>query len=61
MQKHLQEVPKTVLYNNNLDYFAAHFDEHLTPKPTPQKGFKITYFEIISTLNPIGLIKIWGK
>ena len=61
MEKHAQDVPQRVLYDKNLKSFAVYFTQHFTPKPIPQQCRKIMYFKIIYTVNPIDLMKIWGK
>ena len=42
-------------------YFSAHFTKNFTQKPSPQQCCEIMSFEIISTINPIGSMKNWGK
>ena len=50
-----------VMNDNNLDHFSAHFDNYFTQKPIPQQCREIMYFEKLSTENPIGSMKNWGK
>ena len=61
MEQHFQDVAQKVVNNKNLDSFAAHFAKHFTQKPSPQECRKIMSFDILSTVNPIGSMKTWGK
>ena len=61
MEQHFQHVAQKVANDKNLDYFAAHFAKHFTQKPSPQQCREIMSFDIISTVNPIGSMKTWGK
>ena len=61
MEQHLQDVAQKVINGKNSDSFADHFSKHFTQKPSPQQCRKIMSLEIISTVNPIGSMKTWGK
>ena len=61
MEQHLQDVAQKVANNKNSDSFAAHFAKHFTQKPRPQECCETMSFDIISTVNPIGPMKTWGK
>ena len=61
MEQHFQDMPQKVMNYNNSDSFAAHFARHFTQKPSPLKCRKIMSFDILSTVNPICSMKIWGK
>ena len=61
MEQHFQDVAQKVMNNNNSDYFASHFAKYFTQKPSPQQYRKIMSFGILSTVNPIGSMKTWGK
>ena len=61
MEQHFQDVAQKVANNKNLDSFADHFAKHFTRKPSPQECREIMSFDIISTVNPIGSMKTWGK
>ena len=61
MEQHFQDVAQKVANNKNSDSFAAHFATHFTRKPSSQECRKIMSFYIISTVNPIGSMKTWGK
>ena len=61
MEQHFQDVAQKVANNKNLDSFAAHFAKHFTQKPSPQECREIPSFDILSTINPIGSMKTWGK
>ena len=61
MEQHFQDVAQKVANNKNSDSFAAHFAKHFTQQPSPQDYCKIMSFGILSTVNPIGSTKTWGK
>ena len=61
MEQHFQDVAQNIQHDKNSDAFAAHFAQHFDQKPTSQQCFEITKFEILSTVNPIGSVKIWSK
>ena len=61
MEQQFQYVTQKILYDNNLNYFTDNFAQHFTQKPSQQQCHKIIPVEIISTINPIGLMKNWGK
>ena len=61
MEQHFQDVAQKVANNKNSDSFAAHFAKHFTQKPSPQECREIMSFNILSTINPIGSMKTWGK
>ena len=61
MEQHFQDVAQKVMNNNNSDSFASHFAKIFTQKPSPQQCREITSFDILSTVNPIGSMKTWGK
>ena len=61
MEQHFQDVAKKVVNNNNSDSFAAHLAKHFMQKPSPQECREIRSFDILSTVNPIGSMKTWGK
>ena len=61
MVQHFQDVAQKVMNNKNSDSFAAHFAKHSTQKPSPQECRKNMSFGILSTVNPIGSMKTWGK
>ena len=57
MEQRFQDMSQKVIYDNNSEYFAAHFDKRLTQKPIPPKYYKIMSFKILSTVNPIVSMK----
>ena len=59
-EQDFQYAAQKVINDANLYYFAAHFTKIFTQKPSPQQCRDIMYFEIISTVNPIGSMKTWG-
>ena len=61
MEQHFQDLAQKVIYDNNLEYFSDHFAKTFTQKPIPQQCCDIMSFGIISMVNPIGLMKTWGK
>ena len=61
IEQHFQDVAQKVANNKKLDSFAAYFAKHLTQKPNPQECREIMSFGILSTVNPIGSMKIWVK
>ena len=61
MEQHFQDVSQKVANNKNSEPLAAHFAKIFTQKPSTQQCHKITYFGIISTVNPICSMKIWVK
>ena len=61
MEQHFQDVAQKVVNNKNSDSFAAHSAKNFTRKPSPQECREIMSFDIISTVNPIGSMKTWGK
>ena len=61
MEQHFQDIYQKVQYNNSLECFAANFDQDFTQKPIPQKYSTIIYFNILFMVNPIDLMKMWGK
>ena len=61
MEQHFQNVRQKVANDNNSDYFSAHFAKHFTQKPSPQQCREVMSFDILSTVNPIGSMKTWGK
>ena len=36
MEQNFHDVYQTLMYYDNLDSFASHFDQHFKPKPRPQ-------------------------
>ena len=61
MEHHFQYVAQNVIHDNNSDSFADNFDKYFTQKLGPQKCCDIMSFKIISTVNPIGLMKTCSK
>ena len=61
MEQHFQDVAQKVANNKNSGSFADHFAKHFTQKTRSQECHKIMSFGILSTLNPIGSMKTWGK
>ena len=61
MEQYFQDVAQKVGNNKNSDSFASHFAKHFTKKSSPQECRKIMSFDILSTVNPIGSMKTWGK
>ena len=61
MEQHFQAIAQKVANNKNSEYFAAHFAKYFTQKPSPQQRRKIIYFNILSTVIPVGSMKTWGK
>ena len=61
MEQNLQHVAQKVQHCKNLDTFAAHFAQHFYQKPTPQQCHEIRKPEILSKVNPIGLMKTSSK
>ena len=59
MEQHFKYVAQKVHYNKNPDTFD--FAQHFNKNPTPQQCCEIMSLIIISTLNPIQLMKTWGK
>ena len=57
MEQHIQDAAQKVMHDKNSEYFADHFTKHFTQKPIPQQCHEIMSFEIISTVNHIGLMK----
>ena len=60
-EQHFQDVAQKFANNKNLDYFAAPFAKKFTQKPSPQECSEIMSFDILSTVNPMGSMKTWGK
>ena len=60
MEQHFPDMAQKVRQDNTLDSFADHFAKYFTEKLTPQKCIGIVSFRIISMLNTIGSMKIWG-
>ena len=56
MEQHFQEVAQKLQCDKNSDTFAAHFAQHFYQKPTPQQCHEIMKLEILSKVNPIGLM-----
>ena len=44
-----------------MNSFAAHFAQHFGKKPSAQQCRTIMSFEILSTVNPAGLMETWGE
>ena len=61
MEQYFQDVAPKVANNKNSDSFADNFAKRFTQKPSSQQCRKIMSFDILSKLNPIGSMKIWGK
>ena len=61
MKQNFQYVTQKEMHNKSSDSFAADFDKHFTQKLSQQQCRNITSFEISLTVNPIGLMKNWGK
>ena len=61
MEQHLPDVSQKFMHNNNLDCFYAQLASKITQTPSPLQCHEIIFFLIISTVNPIGLMKTWGK
>ena len=62
IEQKYQDVTGKVKYDEKSDSIAAHFSQHFTKKNTsPQQYRKIMVFDILFTVNPIGLVKDWGK
>ena len=59
----LLESALDLLYHiyKNSDSFVAPFAKQFTQKPSPQECREIMSFGILSTVNPIGSMKTWGK
>ena len=57
MEQHFQDVAQKVHHDKNPDTFAAHLSQPFNQKPTPQQCLEIMKLEILSKLNPIGLMK----
>ena len=58
MEQNFQDVAQKVANDKNLDSFAAHFAKFFIQKPSPQQFRKIMSYDILSTVNPIGSMKI---
>ena len=61
MEQHFQDLAQKVTNIKNLDSFADHFAKYFTQKPSPQHCCEIMSFDILSTVNPTGSMKTWGK
>ena len=61
MEQHFQDIAQKVANNKNSNSFTVSFAKHFTQKPSPQECRKIMSFGILSTVNPIGSMKTWGK
>ena len=61
MEQHFQDVAQKFMKDKNSEYFSYHFAKNFTQKRSPQKCRKIMSFDILSTVNPIDSMKIWGK
>ena len=61
MEQHFQDVAQKVVNDDNSDSFAAKFARHFTQELSPQQCRKIMYFDVISTVKPIGSMKTWVK
>ena len=61
MEQHFHDVAQKVANNKNSEYFADHFAKQFTQKPSPQQCREIMSSDIMSTVNPIGSMKTWGK
>ena len=61
MEQHFPDAVQKVVNNKNSGSFAAHSAKQFTQKPSPQKCCEIIYIVILSTVNPIGSMKKWGK
>ena len=61
MEQHFQDVAQKFTNNKSSDSFAAHFAKHFMQKPSPQECREIMSLYILSTVNPIGSMKTWGK
>ena len=61
MEQHFQDAAQKFMHGKNLEYFTSHFAKSYTQKPIRQQCSEIISFEIISTVNPIGSMKTWGK
>ena len=61
MEQHFQDVAQKVENIKHMDSFTAHFAKHFMLKPSPQGCRKFRSFDIISTVNPKGSMKTWGK
>ena len=61
MEQHFQDAAQKVMNDKNLNSFTACFAKSFTLKPSPQQCRKIMSFGILSTINPIGSMKTWGK
>ena len=57
MEQHFQDVAQKVQHDKNLETFAAHFAQHFDQKLTPQYCCDTMKFEMLSKVNPIGLMK----
>ena len=61
MEQHFQYLAQKLTHNTNLHSFYAYLENHFTQKPRSQKYHEIISFELFSMVNPIGLMKNWGK
>ena len=61
MEQNFHYVVQKVENNKKSESFAAHFAKHFTQKPSPQQCREIMSIDILSTVNPIGSMKTWGK
>ena len=61
MKQHFQNVARKVANNENSDSFETQIPKHFTQDPSPQQCLQIMSFGILSTVNPIGSMKTWGK
>ena len=61
MNAHFNDVQKLVQDGKLSDTFACHFAQHFSQKPSPQQQRNIMKFEVLSSVNPIGAMKTFGK
>ena len=61
MEQHFQDVDQNVHHNKYPYNFVAHFTKNFNQNPIPQECREMTNFDIHYMLNPMGLMKTWGK
>ena len=61
MEQHFQDAAQELQHDKSSDTFAAHFAQHLGRKSTLQQCREIKKLNILSKVNPIGLMKTWIK
>ena len=61
MEQQFQYVDQKIMNDNSLDSLDAHLAKKFTKKTIPQQCREFMSFGVLSTVNPIGSMKTWGK